>query len=620
MQELNSEKPCLVKTAQGFSVSYKKRFLYSKYAPNRAILGTIENLKILPNSLILILSPALWLGLRELLEKLPENCFILGIEIDENLHKFAREKFFEIKKDFQNKKKTDNSNENYSKEKIEVDLSNVALLPFSENEYIVNILSGERNVEELKIPHISNFRRAIPIEMSAGTQFDKKKYAEIASLAQNTIASFWKNRITLTRLGRLFSRNLFKNLANLPNSIDFKNLMHKISEPIFVFGAGESLEATIREIPKEEIEKCFVIVVDAASPALKVHGIRIDAVLAVEGQLAIEKAYIGGASKNSLIIADMTSRKAVTCHTKTGFSYFASKYTNSEFFRNLTQKEFFPPLVPPLGSVGLAAVYIALSLRKNQNVPIFVSGLDFSFSLGRTHTKNTPAHIARLASLNRFSPVENYAAAFRNGAKKITGKNGIEVYTDTALEGYAKSFADFFSTTVNLYDCGKQGISLGLEEINSEKTAAYLETISAPMQETIQNSSLREEPAAQSLQTLEQGNLFLEPKLLRRFAPQNDDKICHCRTLTHKIRTYLEAEEKALKRIKELLMFGRNVASCSCSLEDELHSLITPREYLFLHFPDGYKCDTSDLSFLKRIRGQLDFFLKDIRCALKTKN
>ncbi len=562
------QKPCLVQTPQGFSVSYQNRFLYSKYAPSRAILGAIGSLEILPGTLILALSPALWLGLRELLQKLPEDCFILGIEADESLHGFAQEKLTELK----------NNGENLSK---------IALLPFSENDYIVNILSGEKEIEGLNLPHISTFRRAVPIEMSAGTQFSKEKYFELASLSQNTIASFWKNRITLTKLGKLYSRNLFKNLANIPNAIDFKNLIQKIDRPIFVFGAGESIEETLRNIPKSEIEKCFVIAVDAASPSLKEMKIKIDAVVAVEGQLAIEKAYIGGAAKSSLIIADITSRKAVTRHTEKGFSYFASKYTDSTFFKNLTQKEFFPPQVPPLGSVGLTAVYIALLLRKSLNVPVFVSGLDFSFSLGRTHAKNAPAHIARLSQANRLNPAENYGAAFRIGAKLISGKNNITLFTDTALEGYAKSFTDTFAGLPNLYDAGKKGIQLGIQQITSEKLKAYLETISVSPKESEKTS------------------------LLPYFASTDKNE------KTNYVREYLEAEEKALNRIKELLMFGKDVASCSCSIEDELYTLIAPREYLFLHFPDGYKCKTSDLSFLKRVRGQIDFFLKDIKTGIK---
>ena len=69
--ELNiPQKPCLVQTERGFSVSYKDRFLYSKYAPSRAIEGAIQNLSLLPGTLILAFSPALWLCLDKLLEKL----------------------------------------------------------------------------------------------------------------------------------------------------------------------------------------------------------------------------------------------------------------------------------------------------------------------------------------------------------------------------------------------------------------------------------------------------------------------------------------------------------------------------------------------------------------------
>ena len=571
MNENTSEKPCLVEAGRGFSVFYRQRFLYSKYAPDRAINGIIENLTILPGTLIIAASPCLWLGLDSLLKKLPEDCFILGVETDKNLYELANEYLTREKE----KKASSALPENDI-------FSSTALLPFSENDYIVNILCGEKTVEGFKIPHISTFRRAIMLEMSAGTQFDKDSYAKLASLSQNTIASFWKNRITLTRLGRLYSRNLFKNLANLPSSVDFRSIAHTVERPLFVFGAGESSEKTIKRFGKEKLEKCFVICVDAAVPSLKSYGIRIDAVAAVEGQLAIEKAYIGGGAKKALLIADILSRPAVTRHTDCAITFFTSKYTDAEFLNNLSKMDFFPPFVPPLGSVGLTATFIALLLRKNTEIPVYLSGLDFSFSLGRTHAKNTPAHIARLLQADRFSPVENYGAAFRNGAKKVCGKNGIEVYTDTALENYAKSFQDAFWNTTNLFDAGEQGI-----EITGNKLQI--------------NASVDEEG-------------FTGGQNGENFTFDDEFSVC---SNADSIKSYLEGEEKALNRIKELLMFGKDVASCSMSLDDELFSLISVREYLFLHFPDGYKCKTSDLSFLKRVRSQIDFFLKDIKSALK---
>ncbi|WP_294430243.1 6-hydroxymethylpterin diphosphokinase MptE-like protein [uncultured Treponema sp.] len=555
------EKPCLVSTERGFSVSYKGRFLYSKYAPERAVLGMIDSVKILPGTLILAASPVLWLGLDSLLKKLPEDCFVLAFEYDEALHEFASEEFKKL----------------HSKGLIP---ENLALLPFKFNDYLVNILNGDYS-SEICLPHISTFRRSIFMEMSAGTWFHKDDYLKTASLAQNAIASFWKNRITLTRLGRLYSRNLFRNLAKLPKSIDFNDYAGKVEQPIFLFGAGESIEETLKHVPKSLIEKCFVLAVDAVVPALKAYGIRIDGVCAVEGQLAIEKAYIGADLEGVLLFADMTSRVQVTRHSK-NVCYFSSEFTDAFFLKNLSEKDFFPLQIPPLGSVGLTSIYIALKLRSNQNVPVIFSGLDFSFSLGRTHTKNVPAHIARLCAAGRFLPIENYAASFKNGAKRFLGKNGIELFTDSALENYAKSFVDAFQNMPNLYDCGKQGFPLGVQQISSETLSAYLNTV---------KSSGKTE--------------IYESKYLK-----GDIKI-------NQLRAYFESEEKALNRIKELLMYGKEVGGCSISVEDELYALISKREYLFLHFPDGYKCNTKDLSFLKRVRGQIDFFLKDIKMGIK---
>lgn len=577
------EKPCLVPAERGFSVSYKGRFLYSKYEPDRAIIGAIHAARFLPSTLILAASPVLWLGLPSLLEKLPENSFVLGIEWDKNLHELARTEL--------DKLRSADGLPSPEKEK----LSCVALLPFEENDYIVNVLTKDRMPQKSSaarvLPHISTFRRALMLEMSGGARLNKEKYMGSAALAENAVASFWKNRITLTKLGRLYSRNLFRNLGLLPRRIDFRNLRKKVRRPIFVFGAGESLEKTLSSIPKNLLERCLILSVDAGTAALRAHGIKTDVICAVEGQLATERAYIGGCGKDSLIIADISSRPQVTRHTKKAVAYFASRYTDSAFLTSLYEKDFFPPEIPPLGSVGLSAVHIATLLRENTDIPIFVSGLDFSFSPGKTHAKNTSVHITRLSSSNRLNPPENYDAAFRAGAMRVLGKNGIPIFTDTVLESYKKNFSDFFRNTPNLYDCGAQGLPLGITELSNESLRAFLEGL----------------PATESALTENHGTLW-------------NGEDCPAGEKALRIREYLEQEEKALNRIKELLMFGNDVASCSQSIEEELYYLISRREYLFLHFPDGYRCGAENLSFLKRARGQIDFFLKDIKLSLQELN
>ena len=89
MNNSYSTKPCLVETRQGFSVLYNEKPLYSKYAPKDSILKIVNNLEILPNTLILCFSPVLGYGLEELLAKLPENSFILALEKDKALYDFS---------------------------------------------------------------------------------------------------------------------------------------------------------------------------------------------------------------------------------------------------------------------------------------------------------------------------------------------------------------------------------------------------------------------------------------------------------------------------------------------------------------------------------------------------
>ena len=540
--------------------------------PAKAITQTVANLSILPGTLILCASPCLWYGLNELLAKLPENCFVLGLEADAELHALAKREF-------------DQRWPSTNADNFEMP---VALLETDELLDIVEIISAGKTKHGVSLPPIYQFRRAMLLEMSGGFAFHADFYRQIDSAAENAIASFWKNRLTLTKLGRLFSRNLFHNLARLPHSTPLSSFLKKIDRPIVIFGAGESAGHTIKSIPQKAWKNFFVLAVDAALPVLKASDIEPDAIVAVESQLAIEKAYIGctnavssvnnnqaaTSSKKTIMFADISSRAQVTAHVGAPdigtVSYFASDFSDTNFLKDLQTNGLLPPPIPALGSVGLTATYLALQLRAATDIPVYVTGLDFSFSLGATHTRGAPAHIARLSKTNRLMPLANYDAAFRPGATCVQGKNGA-VYTDQALSGYAGQFAGFFHGAKNLFDIGKSGLPLGIP-IAGLNTDAHK-------------------------------------------CPCADDacaeKIDEC--LEEKVAGFFAQEESALERLKELLMYGDEVRSEKMSVQEEITAILARREYLYLHFPDGYLCRPTDIDFLKRVRSEIDFFLKDIR-------
>ena len=84
-------KPCLVNTSQGFSILYKEKYLYSKYNPSKAIIQKINELNILPGTIFLCFSPVLSYGLKELLQKIPENCLVIACEFDKELYSFSKD-------------------------------------------------------------------------------------------------------------------------------------------------------------------------------------------------------------------------------------------------------------------------------------------------------------------------------------------------------------------------------------------------------------------------------------------------------------------------------------------------------------------------------------------------
>ncbi len=224
-----------------------------------------------------------------------------------------------------------------------------------------------------------------------------------------------------------------------------------------------------------------------------------------------------------------------------------------------------PPANKPFGSVGLTAVYYALRFRKDDSVPVFVCGLDFSYSTGLTHTKGALAHILRLTGSNRLLPIENYAAAFGNGTEKLTGKNGKTVISTPTLKNYALIFQNFFADEKNLFDAGESGIDLGLPHTEIECNFT--------------NTSRKDEE-----ESVNSGNPHAE-----------------------EIENFLENERKSLEYLRNLLT-GKTELKDEKLLE-EIKKVAEPREYLYLHFADGYKFSMNQ-SFLNRIRTELDFFLK----------
>ncbi|QTQ11500.1 DUF115 domain-containing protein [Treponema parvum] len=691
---LSDKKPCTVHTGRGFSVSYKDRLLYSKYDPQKSILQTVDSLNILSGTLVLCFSPCLWYGMGELLQKIPKGCRVLACEADDLLYEFAKNELDRnpalgdhVKKNdlvfltpaqFKNlpyaleNSSSSGCTDGFGMEgHIEAE-TRAGFAATSDIEAVAGIersggsssgftvahgtgQSLERGVEFSNdltaAPAIrtGNVKRILRIDFSAGVQFDEKSYDGIYLQCQKVISQFWKNRLTLVKFGRLYSKNIFQNLARLTRkkSVPFRNLGRTISKPILICGTGESLEKTLCTLKKflktRRRKDIYLIAVDASLPVLCSHNIEADAVVAVESQLAIEKAYIGipgingklsaalaaesaaaasgrqegrgdkkaanakeisdrkgQKSKIFTLFADMTSRPHITDITSGNVCYFVSEYDKNDFMKRLFEKNLLPKVIPPLGSVGLTAVHIALLLRSSDEVPVFVTGMDFSYSVGKTHANGSAPHNERLFSHNRINSLGNYGAAFGNGSFVFTGNDEKKRITTLVLSNYAKNFALCFSGVKNLWNIGENALDIGIPSfaVNKDFTFAAGQAPGASLKAVPEWN-----PRATSGTTA-----------LPCGAPPPDQKNCRKRSA---ISAFFETEKAALERLKGLLTGEIKAAGQTPQdLGKEIISLLSGRSYLYLHFPDGHT-PSLELSFLKRIRSEIDLFLKNVTLAQK---
>ena len=421
----NSTKPCLVKTAQGFTVFYKQKYLYSKYNPTKSILQIIENLSIQPQTIILCISPVLPYGLKELSEKLPDDCIMLGCELETELTSFIKEHSRNPDFDFAN-------------------IKNFSFLTKDELFDLGPLLLKKNTILKsgFTLPQAGRFRRIIKIEFSAAAQFNSQIYDKITENATNALMTFWANRVTLVKFGRKYCTNFFKNLAIIDRTTPIQNYFRTFEKAIIVFGAGESAAKGIEHIKKSERKNFYILCADTALQPLIANKIIPDGVFIEEAQNVISKCFIGIKNTDLHIFAGLSSiHSIIRFFAPEQISFFTTEFTQAEFLDRFEKAGILPPKNAPFGSVGITTWYYATLFRKDSSIPIYTYGLDFAYSAGRTHTKGTMADKARFLNSNRIRTDGNFGAAFNAPAFiKINTPTSIKMYTTPILERYAQLF------------------------------------------------------------------------------------------------------------------------------------------------------------------------------------
>ena len=421
--------PVPVATGHGPSVIYENRYLYSRFDPEKNPLAAVAQTTILPETLVLCVSPLLGYGLSELIDKLPESSFILAVERDENLMAF-------------------------SVASISQEILGRPSLKY------VRTASPARILETIDDLETGPFRRCLRIDLSGGAALNEAFYAGCLSAIDEYISRYWRNHVTLMKLGRNYARNFFRNARSIPDTEPIGE--ESATLPVLVAGAGPSLDESLPFI-KENRKRFFLLAVDAALGTFRDAEIIPDAAILVESQYWIERAFAGFRDSGIPVYADLTARPHAIAATGGPVRYFLTAYTKARYLDRFRKTGVAPFAVPPLGSVGLSALFIAHHISP-AGCPVFFTGLDFSWGNGFTHSKGAPAVRALRDTENRLHPASGIDATFAPGVTVAREKNGKAVHTDPALTGYAELCRAMFGTEENghsFIDIGKTGLDTG---------------------------------------------------------------------------------------------------------------------------------------------------------------
>jgi hypothetical protein len=453
-------------------------------------------------------------------------------------------------------------------------------------------------VREAWGPPLQNaFRYLETVRFTGGWQLFPDMYNSLSDTLRRDIATGLSNTLTLAKLGRLYIRNALRNLSLIPRFPSLANLSFG-SAPVLVLGAGTSLDETLDALAKrypqtDNLNRPFKIVcVDTCLGSLKERGIVPDLVVILESQHWNLRDFTGCYNWQVTFAVDLSALPQSALMLSGDGFMFMTPWTPLKIFERLKNAQMLPAVLPPLGSVGLTAVELTRRLTRGN---IICAGLDFSFTSDKFHARGTPGHRALLNSHFRLRSIYNHAAYGQSSAAAVS-KNGLPVYTNPALKNYRALFEQEFGGDSRVFDIEGTGLPLGVKTLSMESALNLLVKVDPQIISqrhiipTVRGTKITKE------EKREEGRAKRKEKSEER--RENKGEI---------LNLFINGE-------RELLIELRGLLTGEAAADDErVNELVSECDYLWVHFPDynaSRRPAISDISFLKRLRTEIDPMLK----------
>lgn len=395
---MDAEGPRVVATDKGPTLLLGAISCYAHDDPVGSAVRRARSVPLEARTLVYVPSVGLGHGLAELLARLPGDCAVLCVEIDQRVMALAAARG----------------------------------LPADPRLRVVRTADELGVVACLQALGPGRFRRVREAPLSGGWRAAPERYRAFREALELALRTWWRNRMTLVMLGGRLVRNLLDNLPLLAAAGDAADLATDL--PVVAAGAGPSLDAAI-PVLRALRGRYALVAADTALPTLAGSGLAPDLVVCLEAQHANLRDFLPARPPGTRLACELAGLPGAARLFAGRLALFSSTFAPLGLLDRLEAAGLAPLRVPALGSVGVAAAWTALRLTASE---VFLAGLDFSYPRGATHARGTPAHLGSLASAHRFSPPGHAAAtafAGRSLSRQPSARAGT-VRTDVVLQSY----------------------------------------------------------------------------------------------------------------------------------------------------------------------------------------
>lgn len=444
-------------TDDGICVSFRGRTLYNPRSPRSSARQRINAFQIEPDTLYIVASPLLGYGLETLAEKLPDSSTAVGVEFEPKLSTVSQ----------------------------------------TEHPKGIRVLTGHTSVAEASrsiAPFIrANIRRVRLIPLSGGYRFASEQYDSLLRLLTAEIALHWRNAATRVHFGRKWVRNMLRNVS-VPVVPDAGSLSgHSVSQeplgvdappgaqdhsgidcPIVVCGAGESLEWNLETIHGHR-SYVYVVAVDTALGTLREAGIEPDGVIALESQVVNTGDFLAGLPPESTLYYDLTVHPSIPWLAEPDRRRpFMTQFADLSLLERVARTVPLAAIIPPFSSVGVTAVHLSCLLTTH---PVFITGLDFAYILGKPHARGALSHRLELATHSRLRvPLLYDHTVFRPRTREPRQfESGKSYESESTLLQQITLLSHAVEPGAHVYTLPRRGPDTPIPEISREQFEVLLE-------------------------------------------------------------------------------------------------------------------------------------------------